>query len=103
MKQILKNKIATIEELREFLKEFFRGKEAEVYLFGSRARGDASPSSDIDLAIVSDQDLSEDLTMLREILEESLLPYKVDLVDLKHARYLQKRVEKEGRKWVTKN
>ena len=103
MKQITKNKIATIEELREFLKEFFQGKEVEVYLFGSRARGDASPASDIDLAIVSDQDLSEDLAILREILEESLLPHKVDLVDLKHAPYLREKVEKEGKKWVTKN
>jgi predicted nucleotidyltransferase len=51
-----------------------------VYLFGSRAKGNFKPGSDIDLAIMN-SDL--DPATLRRIvgeLEDSSLPYRVDLV-----------------------
>ena len=92
--------ISTLDDLRAFLRKFFHGKKVEVYLFGSRARGEESVGSDVDLAIVSEVDLSEDLVVLREILEDSLLPYKVDIVDLAQAPYLKEIVLKEGEKWI---
>lgn len=53
-----------------------------VWAFGSRARRDAKPYSDLDLAILGDQPLGLDLTAdLAEDFSESDLPYKVDLVD----------------------
>ena len=93
-------KISTLEDLREFLREFFRGKQVKIYLFGSRARGEEQLGSDVDLALLSEEPLSEDLAILREILEESLLPYKVDLVDLGQAPYLKEVVLREGQRWV---
>lgn len=43
-------------ELKAFLKDIRRMyQDAKVYLFGSRARGDARPESDYDLIIVSRQ------------------------------------------------
>jgi len=53
-----------------------------VYLFGSRATGTAHPGSDADIAITTDRDVSVLLSQVRLALEESTIPYKVDLVDL---------------------
>ncbi len=93
-------KIETLEDLRRFLEEFFKDQEVEVYLFGSRARGDFSPYSDVDIAIHSQKDLSEKLTLLREILKESNFPLKVDIVELKKVPYLVETVNKEGIRWL---
>lgn len=61
---------------------------AEVYVFGSRARGDAKPFSDLDLAI-DDQGKPFPLSIQAAIaydFEESDLPFKVDIVDLNSIR-----------------
>ena len=50
----------------------------QVILFGSRARGDDRPFSDIDLAI----SYKEKNTVFQNDLEESRLPFTVDVVDL---------------------
>ena len=93
-------KLKTVEDLRDFIKEFFKGKPVKVYLFGSRARGSNSPYSDVDIAVDSEVDIRRDLLILRELLEESSLPYKVDLIDLKGAPYLKETVEREGIRWL---
>ena len=86
-----------IDELKEFLKEFFKNDNVKVYLFGSRARGDFRRYSDIDLAVESNEDIRDKIIELKDILEESNLIYKVDIVDLKKAPYLDK---KEMIRWV---
>lgn len=54
----------------------------KVWLFGSRSTGKAKPYSDIDLAIDVGQSLSLDiLAKLASEFEDSILPYKVDIVD----------------------
>lgn len=54
----------------------------EVWAFGSRARRDEKPYSDLDLAIIVEQPLGLALvTALAEDFSESDLPYKVDIVD----------------------
>jgi uncharacterized protein len=53
-----------------------------VYLFGSRAKGTAYQGSDADIAVIADEDISLTLSRVRAILEESTIPYKIDLVDL---------------------
>ncbi len=78
----LKN-LKTVDDLKEFIRESFRGKPVNVYLFGSRARGNNSPYSDVDIAVDSEVDIRRDSV----ILGESSLPY---LVDLKGALYLRK-------------
>jgi predicted nucleotidyltransferase len=55
---------------------------ANIWLFGSRARGDAKKYSDIDLLIDLGKPISLDLlTKLNMDFEESDLPYKVDVAD----------------------
>ena len=52
-----------------------------VYIFGSRAKGNYKPSSDIDLAILSSQLNDKTLIRLLSDFEDSSLPYFVDIVD----------------------
>ncbi len=90
----------TIEELRDFLKTFFKDTKVEIFLFGSRARGDNSRFSDVDIGFLSDVDISKRLIFLREIIENSNLPYKVDIIDLSENTDLLKVVLKEGVRWL---
>ncbi|MFN8790023.1 MAG: nucleotidyltransferase family protein [Bdellovibrionales bacterium] len=55
---------------------------AEVYCFGSRARGDHKSFSDLDLMIEGkkDQSLETKVAEIREMLTNSSFPFKVDLV-----------------------
>ncbi|CQR70425.1 Nucleotidyltransferase domain protein [Sporomusa ovata DSM 2662] len=73
----------------------------KVYLFGSWARGEEHISSDIDIAVDSIDGVHlENLARLREALEESAVPYRVDVVDLAEAaKILAAKVRKEGIVW----
>ena len=78
------------------------GKEpVRIYFFGSRACGTASRGSDVDIAVEPKAgfDLSK-LALLREKLEESDIPYKVDIVNLDSADARFKgQVHKDGILW----
>ncbi|WP_371130505.1 nucleotidyltransferase domain-containing protein, partial [Megasphaera massiliensis] len=56
-----------------------------IYLFGAWGRGEQKRSSDIDIALESRDDISYELTLLRERLEESTISRQVDVVDMHHA------------------
>ena len=87
----------TMEDLKQFLIASL--PDAHIYLFGSRARGDASIYSDIDIAIEGDASLAQKLAQIRFTIEESQIPQKVDLVDLSCAPYLKSIIQKEGILW----
>ena len=54
----------------------------EVWAFGSRAKGTAKQYSDLDLAVITDEPLSLEVSAsLADDLSESALPWKVDVVD----------------------
>ena len=68
----------------------------EVWAFGSRARGDVIPYSDLDLAVAGDGPIaSATLSAMRDAFDESNLPFTVDVVDLNDVtpEFLQ-RIEK---------
>jgi len=92
--------IESIDDLREFLREYFKSRNVEIYLFGSRARGDNSEFSDVDLAVIAKESVEDDLVVLKEIIENSNLPYKVDLVDVSENESLMETVLREGIKWL---
>ncbi len=92
--------IKTIDDLKEFIRTFFKGKDVEIYLFGSRARNESSAFSDVDIGFISRDDIRKDIAILREAIEESHLPYKVDLVDLSTDKGLLEIVMKEGKRWL---
>ena len=53
---------------------------AKVYCYGSRARGDYQKFSDLDLMVEGDAKVRPLLSEMREALQASDLPIKVDLV-----------------------
>lgn len=56
--------------------------ERTVWAFGSRVKNTAKETSDLDLAILGDKSLSSiQRTGLTEDFDESLLPFKVDVVE----------------------
>jgi predicted nucleotidyltransferase len=70
----------------------------ELRLFGSRARGNFHPGSDIDLAIMDEGIGLRSLRQLRADFSESSLPYFVDLLLLAEVRDqgLRAAIEREG-------
>lgn len=74
----------------------------KIYLFGSRARGDNSPSSDIDIALDVGRkiDLYE-LSLIKEEIEESTIPFTVDFIDLYNiSEDFKKNILKDGKLWI---
>ncbi|RME58711.1 nucleotidyltransferase domain-containing protein, partial [Candidatus Parcubacteria bacterium] len=69
-------------EIENILKQALNGKKYRLYLFGSRAEGRHTPTSDIDLAVLSDTPVERELSLARELLAESHIPVNVDLIDL---------------------
>ncbi|MBI3559415.1 nucleotidyltransferase domain-containing protein [Candidatus Gottesmanbacteria bacterium] len=52
-------------------------------LFGSRTKGTPSKFSDVDLAVIGEKKApGHILESVREVMEKSPLPYRVDVVDL---------------------
>ncbi|MBI3801836.1 MAG: nucleotidyltransferase domain-containing protein [Deltaproteobacteria bacterium] len=91
----------TLEEVRRIVLDEVGGGRARVYLFGSWARGEATSLSDIDVAIEPHMALPQGaLARLRERLEESHIPYRVEVVDLRRvAPTFRHRVLEEGIQW----
>jgi predicted nucleotidyltransferase len=68
--------------IKEIVFRFLDPKEYRILLFGSRLQGGARPFSDYDIGIVGRRSVPlEKLSMIKEALEESDLPYTVDVVD----------------------
>ena len=90
-----------LTEVRRIVLEMIGSENAAIYLFGSWARGDATRTSDIDIAIEPFADLPRGaLARLRECLEESHIPYHIDIVDLRKADpEFRHRVLTEGIPW----
>ncbi len=72
-----------IEELRHMVFAALGEHDAEVWLFGSCARGKVRHASDIDIGVLPRDKLpSAFFARLEADIEESTIPYHVDLVDL---------------------
>jgi predicted nucleotidyltransferase len=75
-----------LETARRIVLEGLGSQRARVFLFGSRARGTARRSSDIDVGVIAEVPLAPGtLARIREALEESTIPYTVEVVDLSSA------------------
>jgi predicted nucleotidyltransferase len=92
---------AAIEELRRMVLAALGKHDATVWLFGSCSRGDPRQHSDIDVAILPRDELPLGFFgQLEAEIEESTIPYDVDLVDLRYADpTLVAAVERDGVKW----
>jgi uncharacterized protein len=90
-----------LERVREITLQVLGHRDARVYLFGSSVTGRLRRSSDIDVAIDAVRVLPAALLAeLRERLEESAVPYDVDIVDLSAASpEIRASVERQGLLW----
>jgi antitoxin ChpS len=60
-----------LADLKRRLERRFGDRFVALYLFGSRARGDHEPDSDVDVAVILDQKLPQSFEVTREILEDT--------------------------------
>ena len=90
-----------LEQLKSILNEQLVKEKVRVYLFGSWVRQEEKHSSDIDIAIESHSPISPfKWNNLIEQIEESTIPYKVDVVNLHDANEaLVQQVKEEGILW----
>jgi len=91
----------TLERVRAIVTRCLRDYNVSVYLFGSYARRMMRRGSDIDVAIDPLEQLPVDvLPRLRETLEESTIPQRVDLIDLSETSpAFRDAVRQQGIKW----
>jgi predicted nucleotidyltransferase len=72
------------EKSEDFLKKLLKENlpaDSRIFLFGSRAAGGHSRSSDIDIGVISENLDKKVIIKLKEIIDESFVPFKVDIVD----------------------
>lgn len=74
-----------------------------IILFGSQARNNATPSSDIDLALDAGRILSgAEYTEIIGVLDGTNFPYNFDIVDLhKASGAIKKSIQEEGIRWTS--
>ena len=94
--------VPVLEKVQRIAHEVFDGTGAVLYLFGSWGRDQATRSSDIDIAVDAPTPLPPGLLAhLRERFEESNIPYRVEVVDLRKTdSTFRERVLSEGIRWT---
>jgi len=91
-----------LAKARQIVFTLVAGRDITVYLYGSRASGKARSFSDIDIALDAGGDAIDDglLAEIREQLEESNIPYTVDVVDLaRTSQTFRDKIRREGIRW----
>ena len=88
-----------LSRIKEIIYRFFDGKTG-IVLFGSRASGNESLNSDYDIAIISrSKDKMKKISRVKEELENSNIPYKVDVLDYYSTTGLLRKEISRGIKW----
>jgi hypothetical protein len=87
--------------VRRILLKRLQKYNARIYLFGSMARGEVRRTSDIDIAVLPVGNLPDGVIgQIREELENSRVPYRVELIDLAKApASFSAHVQKVGIPW----
>ncbi len=78
-------KLDYIDIVKQIVLKHVPKDEFAVFLFGSRAAGNSKVLSDIDVGILGMRPLPTIITAELEFdLEESIVPFKIDLIDFYH-------------------
>lgn len=78
-KSISKN---TEKIIKKIIFQFLNPRDYKIFIFGSRATGESKKFSDYDVGVIGKKSVPwRTLALIEEALEESDLPYKVDVVD----------------------
>ena len=79
----LQNVGISSEDLESIVSVIKKNKKIKkIILFGSRAKGNYKKGSDIDIAVVADSLSFDELNKIRVDIDELLLPYHIDIIDL---------------------
>ncbi len=92
-----------MQEAKHIVLSVLKGHNIKTCLFGSRATGSARKFSDIDIALDAGGKPVPTALMvnLAFLLEESHIPFRVDLVDMQGVSSLvRESVKKEGQLWT---
>ena len=72
-----------LSELKELILHHFHDDDIKIFLFGSRARNENIEYSDVDVGLLPSKKLdASKIVLLREKIENSNIPYKVDIVNV---------------------
>jgi uncharacterized protein len=72
-----------MDRIRTIIFDEIGDRQIRVFLFGSRTGQNSRPASDVDIALLGPTRLDRPwLADLRDRLEESTVPYHVDIVDM---------------------
>ena len=75
-----------IEQIKKIVLSFLENENMMIIFFGSRAEGNADEGSDVDIAIKGEKSIEPLLiSKIKTRLEESNIPYRVDIIDLRKA------------------
>lgn len=87
--------------LQKHVLQKMQNENVKIYLFGSWARGIQRDSSDIDIAIeYKHEEKYGKIGELRESIEESSIPYRVDIVDMRRiSKDFAEKIRKDGVVW----
>jgi uncharacterized protein len=90
-----------ITDIKHLILEFLKDQEADIFLFGSRSRGNHQWNSDIDIGIIPKERFNpQQLVLLREFFENLNTPYKIDIVDFSNvSEAFREEVLKEAEWW----
>ena len=90
-----------LDNLSALIRDYVKDHEVKIYLFGSRAKGTAHRLSDVDIGLLASKPLPISfIANLKEKIEESTIPYSVDIIDLSTVdEAFQKKVLAEGIEW----
>lgn len=94
-----------IEQIKRIVLKEVENQPIRVIFFGSRAVGEYTVGSDVDIALDGKEAIDHTLIIrLKEKLEESTIPYKVDIIDLSLVTdTFRKQVLKTGTVWKNFN
>ena len=86
------------EEYLKELKDIFTKycPKAEIWAYGSRVKNDCHSGSDLDLVVKSFNEANKHLCELKDLLNESDIPFLIDIQDFeKLPKYFQDEIKKE--------
>lgn len=87
------------KEIKEIIQKHL-GEDVDIFIYGSAAR--KQKYHDIDVGIKSEEKLSDKIYLIREDLENSTIPYSVDIVDFNNVdKNFKDKVFKSEIVWLT--
>ena len=73
-----------IEQLKKIVLDELKSQNIKIFMFGSRARRDNYIGSDVDIGLIPESKIdSSKISLLKEKIDNSNIPYKVQIVNFK--------------------